>query len=238
MRLENRLERLCMERADAAYAPSAFAARFFAQKYGIKMGVVRPPFLVEEQPADVLPFRLPSRYLIHFGTLGPVKGTDIVARAIVEVWKEQPDFCMVFAGKESRRGLFERYACMWGAESKQVIWLGSLNKPHLYAVLKGAEASVLPSRCDNLPNTVIESLSFGIPVIGSYGCSIEELIEPGKCGDLIAAEDHVALARLMLSVWRHEASWANGAFCRPRILDEMEPRRAVQSFLAMAGFST
>jgi glycosyltransferase involved in cell wall biosynthesis len=44
---------------------------------------------------------------------------------------------------------------------------GSLSKSELYAVLQRADAAVLPSQVDNLPNTVIESLMFGIPVIGS-----------------------------------------------------------------------
>ena len=41
-----------------------------------------------------------------------------------------------------------------------------------------------PTRFDNLPNSAIESLALGVPVIGTLGASLEELVTPGRDGDL------------------------------------------------------
>jgi glycosyltransferase involved in cell wall biosynthesis len=42
----------------------------------------------------------------------------------------------------------------------------------------------MPSRVDNYPNACLESLYFGIPVIGTQNSSLEEMIEDKKTGFL------------------------------------------------------
>jgi len=101
--------------------------------------------------------------------------------------------------------------------------------------LRGAEAAVLPSRCDNLPNTVIETLLLRVPVIGSRGASIDELVEPGRSGQLVPIGDPVALAEVMVKVWRREVPWLGSGFRRPAILAEMAPERAAMNLIRLAG---
>jgi len=227
--LVNFLERLNIRRADVAYAPSRFVAEYMRQKHGIRLEVLRPPFFLECQADGEVP-NLPSRFLIHFGLLGVRKGTDLVAKALPIVWREEPEFTMVWAGKELCYPIVRESRKLWGDRAHQVHYLGSIEKSILYSVLKKAEAAVLPSRCDNLPNTVIESLLFGVPVIGTDGASINELLEPGICGELVPIEDASALAHAMIRVWRGERM-LNG---RPTTLREMNPRVAAFNLLNLA----
>ena len=46
---------------------------------------------------------------------------------------------------------------MWGDKAGNVLITGPLDRRDLLSVVAGAEASVLPSRVDNLPNSAIES---------------------------------------------------------------------------------
>jgi glycosyltransferase involved in cell wall biosynthesis len=124
---------------------------------------------------------------------------------------------------------------MWGEQAGQVRWLGYLPKPQLYRVLKQAEAVVIPSRVDNLPNTLIESLLLNVPVIGSRGASIDELIEPGISGELVPIGDSAALAQAMLKAWRREVPWLNGSFRLPSIMKEMDPHVAATNLILLAG---
>jgi glycosyltransferase involved in cell wall biosynthesis len=228
--LLNSLERLNIRRADIAYSPSRFVAEYMWQNHRIKLEILRPPFFLERQPAKNVPDGLPPRYLIHFGLLGARKGTDLVAAALPLVWQEEPHFTMVWAGKEHGYPIVEESRRQWGEHADKVKWLGPIEKPILYAVLKKAEAAVLPSRCDNFPNTVIESLLFNIPVIGSHGASIDELLEPGVCGELVPIGDVPALAQAMIRVWRGERI-LNG---RPTILREMNPKVAASNLINLA----
>lgn len=221
-----------LRRADVVYAPSTFLARHFMDAHGIDVAVVRPPAESAGGPAALVPFTVPAKYLIHFGSLGSRKGTDVVARALVEVWRREPDLHMVWAGPIEARAL-ARFRTLWGPRADQVIVLGTLEKTEMYRVLTGAVASVLPSRVDNLPNTVIESLSMGVPVIGSDGASIDELVEHGVSGLLVPIGDVDALADAMVVAWRGDADWLGPGFEPPAALREMRPDRAVQAFLEL-----
>jgi glycosyltransferase involved in cell wall biosynthesis len=228
-----RLQRACIRRADAAYAPSRFVAEHFATRHGLQLEVVRPPVFRDAEPSlEPIP-GLPKRYLIHFGKLADVKGTSVLARALPLAWREEPELSLVLAGRD-RDGRLPEWQAGWGRQRERVVWLGELEKPELYTALRGAEAAVLPSLADNLPNTAIESLLFGVPVIGTDGASLDELVEPGVSGELVPAGDSAALAAAMLRAWRGQGV-ARGFRWDSEVADAMRPERAVQSLLRLAG---
>jgi glycosyltransferase involved in cell wall biosynthesis len=229
------LERHCIRKADIAYAPSEFVAKYYRDKYGLKVEVLRPPLMLETETASNLPWELPERYFMYFGSICPRKGTDVLAEALALVWRQEPRFSMVWAG-EAWNGALESYRRIWGEQTSHVKWIGKISKPQLYGVLKRAEAVVIPSRVDNLPNTLIESLLLNVPVIGSLGASIDELIEPGISGDLVPIGDPTALAGAMLKAWRREVPWIEGKFPLSRIIDQMEPSTAAANLLRLAGY--
>ena len=244
MYCQNMLDRMLMSRADFVYAPSKFLADYY-RKRGIPVETVRPPFVLETEPAASIPWALPSKFLLHFGTLGPIKGTDVLASALPLVWEEEPDFTMVWAGQSNRwnsdglqkdPGYVNRLSKLWGEKASQIIWLKEVKKAELYVVLKRAEASVLPSRCDNLPNTAIESLLIGIPVIGTRGASFDELIDDGLNGLLVPIEDKHTLARAMIRVWRGDVGWVRHALPPPSVINEMSPEVAASQLIKYAGF--
>jgi glycosyltransferase involved in cell wall biosynthesis len=234
-RLYCRLERYCIRKADIAYAPSEFVARHYKQEHGLQVEVLRPPFMLETEAASTLPWDLPERYFMYFGAIGPRKGADVLAAALPAVWLEEPEFTMVWAGK-SWGGTIENYRRAWGEHASRVQWLGYIvAKAQLYAILQRAEAVVIPSRVDNLPNTLIESLLLHVPIIGSLGASIDELVEPGTNGELVRIGDPKTLAEAMLKAWRREGFWQCRKSHRPSILQQMEPSVAAANFLRLAG---
>ena len=193
---------------------------------------MRPPAALETKPE--LSHELPERYLIHFGQLSGAKGTPVVARALPRVWEQAPDFTMVWAGAD-RGDCLAQWREAWGENRSRVLWLGELTKPELYAALQNAEAAVLPSAVDNLPNTVIESLLLGIPVIGTVGSSIDELVEPDETGDLVPVGDSEALADAMLRVWQGRALAKPGFHWDSALAQQMQPENAVAHLLRLAG---
>lgn len=229
------LERAAIQRADLIYAPSQYLANYSREVFGLDVKVLRPPMIISERPCVGL-LELPPRYLIHFGQIGARKGSDTIAKALPSVWEQEPEFTMVWAGREIKAGIYEQLSGLWGSNSSNVHWLGQLKKELLFGILKGAEAAVLPSRVDNFPNTVIESIMFGIPVIGSDGASINELVENGVSGELVPIGDTIALSRAMLKVWRHDAEWLGSGFRPPSIINELSPEKAAENLICLAGY--
>lgn len=65
-----------------------------------------------------------------------------------------------------------------------MIYLGVLTQQQLYPVIRYAEAVLIPSLVDNLPNACLEALSLDKIVIGTYGTSLEQMIDDGENGFL------------------------------------------------------
>lgn len=229
------LEKMAVRKADIAYAPSALVANFCKYSWRSDVKVLRPPVFVETQADDIIPNWLPEQYLIHFGQISSRKGSEFVAQALCQVWQHEPDFKMIWAGKVISSGSFERCHQLWGEQAANVIWLGPIRKERLYAFLQKATAAVLPSLVDNLPNTVIESLMLGTPVIGTKGSSIDELVEHGINGELVEIGDVEALSDAMLRAWRQEPAWIK-PLLKPAVFDELCPQEAARGLIKLAGY--
>jgi glycosyltransferase involved in cell wall biosynthesis len=222
------LQRRCLRRADVAYAPSRRLARHYAERWQLPLRVAYPPAPVIAAREPAREDALPKRFFIHFGQITPAKGSGDLAAALPLVWAQEPDFEMVWAGIDRGQRL-PGWRAAWGAHHRQVHWLGSLSRPDLHAIVARADAAVLPTHFDNLPNTAIESLTLGVPVIGTVGASLEELVTPGRDGDLVPIGDPAALAAAIVARWR--APRARTA----RLRTALDSGVAADALLALAG---
>lgn len=227
------LERLAMRRADVVYAPSRYVAEHFNRVHRIKLRVIRPPLHTGIAEAQPTPFALPKRFFIHFGMLIERKGTDLLAEALPLAWQMAPDLTMVWSGKCFDETKLQRWQSLWGNRATQVLITGPLPRPQLYEILRRADAAVLPSQVDNLPNTVIESLSLGVPVLGSRGASIDELVDEGQTGHLVELGNVNDLAKTLACMWLRRSPILGGFTWQCKITDEMKPEEAVANLLAL-----
>jgi len=231
-----RLERATLRRADKAYAPSRFVAMHYRNRYGIPVDVLRPPLALEVAPSIYPPCGLPDRFLLHFGFFSRKKGTAWLSAALKVAFEMEPSLRMVWVGHGNFNEI-ESWLDNLGQHQSKLQVLYPLPKPELYAVLQRADATVLPSLVDNLPNTAIESLMLGVPVIGTRGASIDELVEEGVTGDLVAPGDVEGLASAMVKFWRGESAVRKGFIWRGVIAEEMQPDIAIENLLHLAGVS-
>ena len=72
--------------------------------------------------------------------------------------------------------------------------LGWGDDAQLAVYYSAADFFILPSLEDNAPNTVLEALASGTPVIGFPVGGVPELVQPGKTGELLAECTAAALA--------------------------------------------
>jgi glycogen(starch) synthase len=198
---------------------------------GLAGEVLRPPARLDPMPADPRE-RLPERYFAFAGKLVAMKGAHVLAEALKRVLREEPSFAMVWLGPDPQRN-FASWIAGWAPHAGRVRHLGELRLDETYGVLARADAAVVPSLFDNLPNSAIEALLLGVPVIGTRGASIDELVEDGVTGVLVPPGDADALADAMLSQWRGRSGVAKGF--RWELPDAMRPERAVANLIEAAG---
>ena len=67
------------------------------------------------------------------------------------------------------------------------------NDRWLSVIYSAADLFVIPSVQDNLPNTVLESMACGTPVVGFDVGGIPDMVRPGTTGELVPVGDSVAL---------------------------------------------
>ncbi|MDG3131781.1 glycosyltransferase [Streptococcus suis] len=109
-----------------------------------------------------------SKSIISFvGRLDPVKQVDHVIRAFSKIAKEFPDIQLQVYGDGNEREALASLIRMLGIES-QVRLMGRTDK--VEEVYKKSLFTLMTSKTEGLPLSIVESLLMGAPVI-SYACS-------------------------------------------------------------------
>jgi glycosyltransferase involved in cell wall biosynthesis len=108
----------------------------------------------------------------------------------------------------------------------------------LSMVYSAADVFVLPSLADNLPNTMLESLACGTPVVAFAAGGIPDSVRPGVTGLLANTGDSAELRSAMLELLGNDSKRADmSANCRRIALAEydlsVQTRRYVQLYTEM-----
>jgi len=81
------------------------------------------------------------------------------------------------------------------------IHVGSINDDrHMSVIYSAADVFIIPSLEDNLPNTVLEAMACGTPVLGSAVGGIPDMVRPGVTGMLVPPKDAAALASAIVQL--------------------------------------
>ncbi len=76
------------------------------------------------------------------------------------------------------------------------------NDYHLSVVYSAADIFIIPSLEDNLPNTVLEAMACGTPVLGFAAGGVPDMVRPGVTGMLVPPADVEALGSAIMQLLR------------------------------------
>ena len=116
----------------------------------------------------------------------PSKGIDILLKAVPDILDENPGIRLMIVGSGPEEIKLKRLAAELGIESK-VIFTGSVADIHNY--YSAFDIFVLPTLSEGLGITILEAMSFGLPVLASAAGGITEVITHERNGILIEPGD-------------------------------------------------
>lgn len=129
------------------------------------------------------------------GRLERLKDYPTLIAAIASVARQNPGVVLAIAGMGPLRLELEALVAASGL-TPRVQFLGL--RSDVRALLAASDGFVLSSLWEGLPNAVMEALAAGVPVVATTAGGVEELVEDGRTGLLVAPGDPAALADAML----------------------------------------
>jgi len=144
------------------------------------------------------PYGKGGPHLVAVGRLSREKGCDVLINAMPLILRRFPDAQLFILGEGPLEAELKEQAQTLGLKEK-VVFLGFQANPWLY--LKHANAFILPSRFEGLPNVLLEALALGTPVVVS-DCpgGIREIRDSVGNMAVVPPEDPGALAEAIITV--------------------------------------
>lgn len=131
-------------------------------------------------------------YVLYFGRYSEEKGVRTLLKACTAL----PEIPFLFAGG----GPLEKEI----SSCRNVRNLGFLRGEELKRIIRAARFTVFPSEWyENCPFTVMESQSYGTPVIAAHIGGVPELIQDGVTGELFEAGNAQQLTEKIKKIWEN-----------------------------------
>lgn len=132
--------------------------------------------------------------LLFVGRLSPEKGLDELFQALAPLAKggalggETGAWKLDLVGEGPERARLEGVARALGIAG-QVQWRGWVKKSEVAGVYQNVDLFVFPSRGEGMPNSVLEAMASGLPVIGCRVRGVEDVVVDGETGALVRSGD-------------------------------------------------
>lgn len=188
---------ICFTRAERFFLSTVkkyIVLSYSAKEHYISEGIAGDDIEVVYDSIDLSRFNYPAdvgscKIAVVIGTLCYRKGQDNCLRSFKMVLEHQPEAQLVFIGDGEDRERLKQLSSELGVESA-VTFLG--HREDIEQQLSLAGIGILSSRREGFPNSVMEYMAAGLPVLVSELPGIRELVEHGVSG-LIHGTDDVSL---------------------------------------------
>ncbi len=183
-----RMEEFCIAGADALLSPSRFLAQEVSSRFGIPVEKIeRIPYPVSSAPLRPRRANAAAGPVLYVGRLERRKGVLEFVEAAVNVAREdaQVRFTLVgsdTAGPDGSSTLDLLRQLIPDALRPRFEFPGTVDRPALADRLATCRFAAVPSRWENFPNTMIEAMQAGVPVLATATGGMSEVVEDGVSG--------------------------------------------------------
>jgi glycosyltransferase involved in cell wall biosynthesis len=185
--------RRTMNRAAALLVPSGFLQDIFA---GHDMAARVVPNIIDVQrfrPRTPAAPQDQGPQLIIARNLEPIYGIDTALRAFARVLQQHPKARMAVAGSGPLLAELQALASSLGIDG-QVRFTGRLDPDEMAALYATSTLSINPSHVDNMPNSVLEAMASGVPVVSTHVGGVPYIVQHDHTALLVPPGDAAAMA--------------------------------------------
>jgi teichuronic acid biosynthesis glycosyltransferase TuaC len=181
---------------------------------GVDPELFSPKIEPGTEPSDARPI------ILSVGNLIPIKGHDVLIRAVASLAAEFPVLTLEIIGDGPERGRLQALAQQLQIGDR-VRFLGRRSRQQVASAMQQCAVFALPSRYEGLGCVYLEAMASGKPVIGCRGQGIEEVVEHGTNGWLVGIDDGKELRHALSTLLSNAAlrKFVSG-HARQTILDE------------------
>jgi D-inositol-3-phosphate glycosyltransferase len=249
--LRIRIEGEVVGRVDRIVAATPVEERQLVELYGADPARIRviPPGVDLERfhpvpparPKEALGMGSECRAILFVGRVEPLKGIDVLLRAIALIARRQPDLlrglCVpIIGGDPSDPASNHEMARLQALREELgiagvVTFLGARDQDALQDYYAAAEMVVMPSDYESFGMVALEAMACGVPVIASDVGGLAYLVRHGHTGYRVPPRDPVTLAAKIVRLLTDEglrrrmgqraACWAE-QYAWPLVADQVE----------------
>jgi glycosyltransferase involved in cell wall biosynthesis len=201
LRRAHRTVAYSMRRVAALVVPSGFLQAVFAQ-HNMPSTVVPnivdlSRFTPNSQPNTRPPHKQNRPHLVVARNLEPLYDNETALRAFAQVLEHHPEARLTIAGTGPLADALQALAQRLGL-SQAVRFAGRLDRDAMADLYRDADLSLNPSWVDNMPNSVLESLACGVPVVSTNVGGVPYIVQDGVTALLVPPQDAAAMAQAVL----------------------------------------
>ena len=131
--------------------------------------------------------------------LEPLYDNATALRAFAMVLQQCPQARMTIAGTGPQEAELRQLAQQL-AIADAVTFSGRLDRDEMAALLRHSTVALNPSLVDNMPNSVLEALASGVPVVSTRVGGVPHIVQDGVTALLVPPRDPAAMAAALLRV--------------------------------------
>jgi len=188
--------RRTLRHSAALIVPSGFLKEVF-ERHGMPAGIVPNIIDLERFHAAHDGASPTTRHLVVARNLEPIYDIPTALRAFALVRKALPDVRITVAGSGPERAALELLSRDLGIE-KDVLFCGTRDRDEMAGLYRSATVVLNPSRVDNMPNSVLEAMASGVPVVSTNVGGVPFILRADVTGLMVPADDPQAMADAVL----------------------------------------
>lgn len=207
-------------------------------------------------PAPTLPVPVSERWrldtcdpdqVVFVGRFDRHKGGDLIIEAFRHVLKAVPEAKLRFVGPD--RGCKADDGRFWNIEefirdripgaleTGHIEWLGNepVPFPRLAEIRRHGMVTVVCSRYENFPLTVVEAMALGCPTVAAHSGGISEIVRDGVNGSLHRPGDATDIASKIIQLLTNPAQAAQlgeeaASHCQRHFYPDVVAQRLIESY--------
>ena len=154
---------------------------------------------IEEMPLNIPPLYQRPLNILTVANLVPYKGYLQYLSVIEKVLEEIPEVNFTFIGRDDMNGEVQLEICKRDL-NESITYVGF--QEDISSWMKATRLLVVPSLKEGCPTSVLEAMSYGVPVVGYSVGGLPELVRHMQDGLLVPVSDMKGLADAIVKLLR------------------------------------